>query len=117
MSDFHAPETGKCSLWERPMAQPEAPQASYQGSQQQAQAQIHQDPYQYPQDQAKGPFAPPPGYEQNGVYATQGYGQQGQAQQPQVVYVQGRKTNKDGVALGFCAGCLTGLCCCGCTVM
>jgi hypothetical protein len=112
MSDFHAPDTGKRSPWERPMSQPDAPQASYQGPQQQA----YQEPYQHPQDQAKGYQGPQPGYE-HGNYYTQGYGPQGQAQQPQVVYVRDRRTNKDDVALGFCAGCLTGLCCCGCTVM
>ena len=45
-------------------------------------------------------------------------------QQPQVVYVQqppvvvkDRRSKKDDVALGFCAGCATACCCCGCTVM
>jgi len=40
---------------------------------------------------------------------------------PQVVYVQQpgqkRRSGKDDVALGFCAGCATACCCCGCTVM
>jgi hypothetical protein len=108
MSEFYTPETGKRSLWERPMSQPEPPSASYQGNQQQA--------YQYPQDQAKGHHTtqPPPGYDQEVKRGGQGYGQQ--QQQPQVVYVNERR-KKDHVALGFCAGCATGMCCCGCTVM
>lgn len=45
-------------------------------------------------------------------------------QQPQPGYVQpnrGRDASKahqsDDVALGFCAGCATACCCCGCTIM
>jgi len=106
MSDFHAPDTGKRSLWERPMSQPEALPASYQVNQQQA--------YQHPQDYSKD-AQPPPGYDQGVSRGGPGYGQQ--QQQPQVVYVNNQKRHKDHVALGFCAGCAAGMCCCGCTVM
>ena len=117
MSDFHATDTGKRSHWERPISQPEAPAASHQVNQQQA----YQDPYQNPPDYTKGSPQPPPGYDQGATRGGQGYGQQGygqqQQQQPQIVYVNNNKRQKDHVALGFCAGCAAGLCCCGCTVM
>lgn len=75
--------------------------------------------------QQQAPPAYVAGEQQKGYYAPgqdQGQGQgQGQQQQQQpiehVVYVKDDRDGGEDVALGCCAGCLAGCCCCGCTVM
>ena len=83
--------------------------------------QEHRSPWERPHLATE---APPPSYQKQdgynempGDHAQPRYTPQGPVPQPQVVYVDRRQHRESDVAVGCCAGCAAGLCCCGCTVM
>jgi len=80
---------------------PSPPQFQYQLQQQQT-YHLPQQGYGYPSKSQKSDHTS----HRNG-----GYGGR------EVVVVKDTRRTKDDVALGFCAGCVAAVCCCGCTVM